>query len=393
VRCILANTEGSMHRLFRSEVPQSELVSYWAIGLGRKDRDDVVWVAVVPGVLSSAALDLMGINDALGRARSAAAGPTTGLVAAAGDEVSAAIASLFSRQAQQFQALGEKAAVFHTQFVQGLSAAGGAYAASEAANAPPLQTVEEDIIAVINAPSLALTHRPLIGNGADGAPGTGVNGGDGGWLIGNGGNGGSGGAQQAGGNGGNAGLLSGTAGNGGAAGPGGFFGSNSTYHGFSGGTGGMGSLFFGTGGNGGAGGNYVGPSTSPPTPPNSGGGQGGAGGIGGVLFGTGGIGGAGGADTDGVAGMGGDGGLGGILIGTGGTGGIGGAGGPTIGGYGYYGGSGGVGGIGGIFLGVGGNGGPGGPWGNGGPGNIGGLLFPPNWIIGHGHDGVYGPAT
>jgi hypothetical protein len=43
--------------------------------------------------------------------------PTTGVVAAAEDEVSAAIALLFSNHAQEFQALSAQAGAFHTQFV------------------------------------------------------------------------------------------------------------------------------------------------------------------------------------------------------------------------------------------------------------------------------------
>ncbi|WP_369807260.1 PGRS repeat-containing protein, partial [Mycobacterium sp. 852002-51057_SCH5723018] len=58
---------------------------------------------------------------------------------------------------------------------------------------------------MINWPSVALTGRPLIGNGANAAPGTGQNGAAGGWLLGNGGAGGSGAAGQNGGNGGAAG--------------------------------------------------------------------------------------------------------------------------------------------------------------------------------------------
>ncbi|WP_338150824.1 PGRS repeat-containing protein, partial [Mycobacterium marinum] len=57
----------------------------------------------------------------------------------------------------------------------------------------------------MNEPALALTGRPLIGNGANGAPGTGVDGAPGGWLLGNGGAGGSGAAGMPGGNGGAAG--------------------------------------------------------------------------------------------------------------------------------------------------------------------------------------------
>jgi len=122
------------------------------------------------------------------------------------------VASLFSEHAQAFQALSAQAATFHAPFVQTVNAAGGAYTGTEAANASPLQSVQQDVLGPINAPFLALTGRPLIGNGANGAPGTGANGAPGGWLIGNGGAGGSGaistsGAGQNGGNGGAGGLL------------------------------------------------------------------------------------------------------------------------------------------------------------------------------------------
>ncbi|WP_350308196.1 PGRS repeat-containing protein, partial [Mycobacterium tuberculosis] len=57
--------------------------------------------------------------------------------------------------------------------------------------ANPAQSVQQDLLAAVNAQSVALTGRPLIGNGANGAPGTGANGAPGGWLLGNGGAGGS----------------------------------------------------------------------------------------------------------------------------------------------------------------------------------------------------------
>src|SRR3984885_10191015 len=136
-----------------------------------------------------------------------AAGATTSVAVAAGDEVSAAIASLFGGYGEQFQALGVRAGVFHAQFVAGLRAGGLSYAAGEAANASPLQAVERDVLGVVNAPTNALFNRPLIGNGVSGAAGTGQAGGAGGLLIGNGGAGGSGGGGRVGGAGGNGGLL------------------------------------------------------------------------------------------------------------------------------------------------------------------------------------------
>jgi hypothetical protein len=66
--------------------------------------------------------------------------------------------------------------------VQALNAGAQSYAATEAANALPLQT----LLNLINAPTEALVGRPLIGNGTDGLPGSGANGTDGGLLFGNG---------------------------------------------------------------------------------------------------------------------------------------------------------------------------------------------------------------
>ncbi len=161
------------------------------------------FVVTIPEALAAVATDLAGIGSTIGTANAAAAVPTTTVLAAAADEVSAAMAALFSGHAQAYQALSAQAALFHEQFVRALTAGAGSYAAAEAASAAPL----EGVLDVINAPALALLGRPLIGNGANGAPGTGANGGDGGILIGNGGAGGSGAAGMPGGNGGAAGLF------------------------------------------------------------------------------------------------------------------------------------------------------------------------------------------
>ncbi len=164
------------------------------------------YVFATPEALTTVSSDLAGIGIAIRSANLTAAPSTTQVLAAAQDEVSAAIAGFFSGHAQQFQTLSAQASAFHDQFVETLSGASGAYAAAEAASTSPLQNLEQSLLAVINAPSQALTGRPLIGDGANGSPGTGQNGGDGGWLWGNGGNGGSGAPGGAGGAGGSAGL-------------------------------------------------------------------------------------------------------------------------------------------------------------------------------------------
>src|SRR3954447_7727249 len=83
------------------------------------------------------------------------------------------------------------------------------------ASAVPFAVGDAD---TINALLLAVTLG-AVGNGAD-ATMPGINGGNGGWLIGNGGNGAAGAVGQSGGNGGNGGLLFGNGGNGGAGGAG-----------------------------------------------------------------------------------------------------------------------------------------------------------------------------
>ncbi|MEK7051718.1 PE family protein, partial [Mycobacterium ulcerans] len=228
------------------------------------------YVIAAPEMLAGAATDLAGIGAALQSANGAAAAPITGVLAAGADEISAAVAALFSGHALDYQALSTQMAGFHQQFVTALNSAGASYAAAEAASANPLQAVEQQLLGVINAPTQALLGRPLIGDGTAGAPGQ--NGGDGGLLWGNGGAGGVGtAAHPTGGSGGSAGLI-GTGGAGGAGyGP-------AAQTGATGGSGGVG----GTGGSGRDG-------------PDSGaaGGAGGSGGSGGAgrLFGNGGAGG------------------------------------------------------------------------------------------------------
>ncbi|MCV7123126.1 PE family protein, partial [Mycobacterium lacus] len=171
------------------------------------------YLIAAPEMVSAAARDLASIGSAIGVANASAA-PTTVVLAAGGDEVSAAIAALFSTHGQAYQALSVQAARFHEQFVQALSAGAVSYAAAEAANASPMQQA----LAVVNAPTQALIGRPLIGNGAN-ATTPGGNGGDGGILFGNGGNGAAGNPGQAGGSGGAAGLI-GNGGRGAAGGAG-----------------------------------------------------------------------------------------------------------------------------------------------------------------------------
>jgi hypothetical protein len=93
------------------------------------------FVSAAPELVTVAAGDLAEIGSALGAAHAAAALPTTGVVAAAADEVSTEIASLFGAYAQEYQALSAKAAAFHTELVSLLNSSGLAYLSTEVANA------------------------------------------------------------------------------------------------------------------------------------------------------------------------------------------------------------------------------------------------------------------
>ncbi len=145
------------------------------------------FVTAAPEMLATAAQNVANIGTSLSAANATAAASTTSVLAAGADEVSQAIARLFSDYATHYQSLNAQAAAFHHSFVQTLNAAGGAYSSAEAANASA-QALEQNLLAVINAPAQALFGRPLIGNGANGTAAS-PNGGDGGILYGNGGNG------------------------------------------------------------------------------------------------------------------------------------------------------------------------------------------------------------
>lgn len=261
------------------------------------------FLIVAPEAVTQAGTDVAGIELWLNKANRAAAGSTTEVMAAADDEVSVAIASLFSNHARDYQSLSAQAATFGDQLARALNATGGRFAAAEALAASDisLQSIDQEALALINLPTNYLLGRPLIGDGTNGttnAQGIGTPGGGGGILIGNGGNGGDSIAVGVtGGAGGPAGLL----GAGGTGGMGGF--------GAPGGLGGAGGWLYGNGGTGGIGGPFS---------------TGGAGGTA-LFFGAGGTGGLGGE----LGGMGGIGGRGGLLVGNGGAGGTGGvSGGP-----------------------------------------------------------------
>jgi hypothetical protein len=93
------------------------------------------FVSTQPTELTAAAENLQGFGSSLTVQNAAAAAPTTCVLPAAADEVSALTAAQFATHAQMYQALSAQAAAIHDMFVNTLGVSAGSYAATEAANA------------------------------------------------------------------------------------------------------------------------------------------------------------------------------------------------------------------------------------------------------------------
>jgi hypothetical protein len=93
------------------------------------------FVIVEPAMLTTAAGNLQSIGSAMSAGNAAATAPTTGVVPAAADAVSALTAAQFAAHARMYQAVSAQAAAIHQMFVSTMRVSGGSYAASEAANA------------------------------------------------------------------------------------------------------------------------------------------------------------------------------------------------------------------------------------------------------------------
>lgn len=93
------------------------------------------FVTTQPEALVASASTLQGIGCAVGTVSTAVAGPTTAVIPAAADEVSALTAVQFAAHGQLYQAVSAQAAAIHEMFVDVMKFSAGSYAATEAANA------------------------------------------------------------------------------------------------------------------------------------------------------------------------------------------------------------------------------------------------------------------
>ncbi|MFY2861675.1 PE family protein [Mycobacterium sp. THU-M104] len=117
------------------------------------------FVLAAPDALVSAASDLAGLGSTISTANAVAAPPTTGVLAAAADEVSTQIAALFSHHAVEYQQLSSQVSQFHQRFVQALTEAANAYASAETRAA-------QTLVNAVNTPAEMVLGHPLIGTGS-----------------------------------------------------------------------------------------------------------------------------------------------------------------------------------------------------------------------------------
>ena len=101
------------------------------------------------------------IGSTLSNAHAAAATPTLALTPAAADEVSASIAHLFSRYAEDYHVLAGRAAAFHEHFAQHLTAGAGSYAATEAVNAAQVAPWQQSLRNLSSKLAAVLGRSPV----------------------------------------------------------------------------------------------------------------------------------------------------------------------------------------------------------------------------------------
>ncbi|MFV0494191.1 PE family protein [Mycobacterium sp.] len=132
------------------------------------------FMQVTPGGLAAAAAGIAGIGADIGAANTAAALPTTGVAAAAADEISTQVAALFSDHALAYQQISAAASEFHDSFVQALGTGANAYTSAESAAARTLASSAAAAPAAVIPVSVAtsiessyITYEPWVQYGVE----------------------------------------------------------------------------------------------------------------------------------------------------------------------------------------------------------------------------------
>ena len=92
------------------------------------------FVIAAPEYVAATATDLANIGSTISTANASAWAPTSRVLPAGADAVSAEIAALFGAHAQAYQVLSAQAASFHRQFVQLMTGGATQYALTKGGN-------------------------------------------------------------------------------------------------------------------------------------------------------------------------------------------------------------------------------------------------------------------
>jgi len=120
------------------------------------------FVTIKPEALTYAAGKLQTLGSSIAAESAAVAAPTTEVVPAAADEVSALQAAIFGAYGNLYQSVNAQATAIHELFVHTLGASAGSYAATESANSGATATPLSGVISSLLDP--AATTTPPGGN-------------------------------------------------------------------------------------------------------------------------------------------------------------------------------------------------------------------------------------
>lgn len=115
-----------------------------------------MYLLAAPESVATAVTDIGAIGTAVETARAAATARTSGLMAAAADEVSASVAGLFNAYGEECQLVLSQATAFQHEFAQALANAATGYARAEARNAALLSGAAQSPPALLADPITAL---------------------------------------------------------------------------------------------------------------------------------------------------------------------------------------------------------------------------------------------
>jgi hypothetical protein len=123
------------------------------------------FVTTQPEALTYAAGKLQILGSAMAAESEALASPTTGVIPAAADEVSAMQAAIFAAYGTLYQSVNAQAAAIHELFVNTLGASAGSYLATEFANsATTASPLSEGVSGLVSAATSAASADPPGGN-------------------------------------------------------------------------------------------------------------------------------------------------------------------------------------------------------------------------------------